>query len=81
MRQWKWLNASKAATRGVLQDKVFLKITQNSQDTLVSESFFNKDVFSCEFCKFSKNTSGRLFLMLENKATKLLDYFAKTLNM
>ena len=39
------------------------------------QSFFN--VFSCEFCKFPKNTSGRLLLMLENKATKLLDYLQK----
>ena len=75
MRQWKWLNVSEAATGGVLHDKVFLEITQNSQETPVPESFFN--VFSCEFCKFPKNTSGRLLLMLENKATKLLDYLQK----
>ena len=33
-----------ASTRGVLWKKVFLEISQNSQ------------VFSCEFCKISRNT-------------------------
>ena len=42
---------TEAATRGVLQKKVFLEILQNSQEreTLAQ-------VFSCEFCKISKNT-------------------------
>ena len=60
-----------AATRGVPWNKVFLEISQNSQKTLVPESLFKQScrpevcnfikketlaqVFSCEFCKSSKN--------------------------
>ena len=59
-----------AATRGVLQEKVFLEILQNSQEnTCTRVSFFTKLqacnfikketlalVFSCEFSKISKST-------------------------
>ena len=55
-----------AATRGVLIKKVFLEISQNSQEnTCASLSFLLKlsdfikkerlaQVFSCEFCEISK---------------------------
>ena len=47
---------SEAATRGVLQENVFLEISQNSQEN----NFIKKEtlalVFSCEFCEISKNT-------------------------
>ena len=59
-----------AATRGVLWKKVFLEISQNSQEnTCVRASFLIKhqacnfikkealaQVFSCEFCEISKST-------------------------
>ena len=56
--------STEAATRGVLWKKVFLEISQNSQEnTCTRVSFFNfikkealAQVFSCEFCKISKNT-------------------------
>ena len=63
-----WLLLSKAATRGVLQKKMFLDISQNSQEnTCTKVSFlgtaFNfikretlAQVFSWEFCEISKNT-------------------------
>ena len=56
---------SEAATGGVLQEKVFLEISQNSQEnTCARVSFFCNfvkketvaQVFSCEFCEISKNT-------------------------
>ena len=56
---------SEAATRGVLWKKVFLEISQNSQEnTCARVSFLIKfikketlaQVFSCEFCEISKNT-------------------------
>ena len=63
---------TEAATRGVLFTKVFLEISQNSQEnTCVRVSFLIKlqawacnfikketltQVFSCEFCEISKNT-------------------------
>ena len=64
---------SEAAIIGLLQDKVFLEISQNSQENCRARaSFFIKlqasalqlyfkketpaQVFSCEFCDFSKNT-------------------------
>ena len=52
-----------AATRGVLWKKVFLEISQNSQEnTYAKVSFLMKlqilaQVFSCEFCEISKNIS------------------------
>ena len=41
---------TEAATshKGVLSKKVFLEVSQNSQE--------NRAVFSCEFCEISKNT-------------------------
>ena len=45
---------SEAATRGVLCKKVFLQISQNSQETPVPESLRTP---------FSQNTSGRLLLL------------------
>ena len=50
---------SEAATRAVLQKKVFLEISLNSQEKPVSETLFSwscrpkAQVFSCEFCKIS----------------------------
>ena len=44
----KW---TKAATWCVLWKKVFLEMSQNSQEKRVSA-----EVFSCEFCEISKNT-------------------------
>ena len=47
---------SEAAPRGVLQENVFLEISQNSQEN----NFIKKEtltlVFSGEFCEISKNT-------------------------
>ena len=55
---WKLLRAE-AATRDVLCQKLFLEISQDSQETRQS-FFFNKEilwqVFSCGFCEISKNT-------------------------
>ena len=66
------LKFTKAATRTVLYKKVFLEISQNSQEnTSARASFLIKlqaldlnfikketlpEVFSCEFCEISKNT-------------------------
>ena len=53
-------NFPEAATRGVLCKKVFLEISQNSQEnTCVRVSFLIKlqrcrPVFSCEFCEIYK---------------------------
>ena len=58
---------AKAATVGALQEKLFFKISRNSQKTHVSESLFLiklqtleqvtlAHVFSCEFCEIFKNT-------------------------
>ena len=51
----------RSSHRGVLCKKVFLKISQNSQEnTCARVSFLIKfqalGLFSCEFCKISKNT-------------------------
>ena len=46
----------------MFRKKVFLKISQNSQENTCTRVFFNKfeetlaQAFSCEFCKISKNT-------------------------
>ena len=48
-----WLLSSKAATRGVLQKKVFLEICA-ACNFIKQEAL--AQVFSCEFCKISKNT-------------------------
>ena len=53
----------RAATGGLLSKKVFLKISQNSQKTPVSQSLFLLEwtptpaqVFSYKFCEIFKNT-------------------------
>ena len=58
----------KAFSRGVLKKKVFLEISQNSQENSCARAsflislcnFFKKEtlaqVLSCEFCEISKNT-------------------------
>ena len=56
------LKNTKAVVRGCSVKKVFLEISQNSQEnTCASVSFLMKketlaQVFSCEFCEISKNT-------------------------
>ena len=64
------MKQTEAATGGVLQKKAFLEISQNSQEnTCTRDSFLIKldawnfikkeslaQVYSCEFCKISKNT-------------------------
>ena len=53
---------SEAVTVGVQQEKVFLEISQTSQENtcLLACNFIKKktlaQVFSCEFCEISKNT-------------------------
>ena len=51
------LQQIEAATRGALCKKMFLKISQNSQENTCA--FIKKEtlaqVFSCEFCQISKN--------------------------
>ena len=48
---------SEGTTRGVLLEKVFLEISQNSKEnTCARVSFFLAQVFSCEFCQISKKT-------------------------
>ena len=53
-----------AATRGALLEKVFLEISQNSQENTGARvsfliNFIKKEtqaqLFSCEFCKISRN--------------------------
>ena len=55
---------TEATTGSVLEEKVFLEILQNSQENTCARvsfliKFFKKEtlalVFSCEFCKISKN--------------------------
>ena len=44
----------------MLYKKVFLEISQNSQENFITKDFNKKEtlaqVFSCEFCEISKNT-------------------------
>ena len=51
---------SKAATGGILWDKVFLEILQNSLENICGCKLIKKEalaqVFSYEFCEISKNT-------------------------
>ena len=44
---------AEAATGGVLWEKVFLEIFQNSQENTCARASF---LFTCEFCEISKNT-------------------------
>ena len=54
------LQDTEAATGGVLQQKVFLEISQNSQeDTCASVSFSNKVAGPCNFIK--KETLAQVF--------------------
>ena len=67
-----------AATRGALYEKVFLEISQNSQESTCIRLFSIKfqalglhleaqaQVFSCEFCKIAMNT------FLQNSSGRLL---------
>ena len=54
--------SAEAATEGVLEEEAFLEILQNSrEDTCALGQSFIKietlaQVFSCEFCEFSKST-------------------------
>ena len=66
------MKLTEAVTRGVLCKKVFLEISQNSQENTCARvsfliklqaetcNFIKKEtlaqVFSCEFCEISKNT-------------------------
>ena len=43
-----------AATEGVLQKKVFLKMSQNSQENFIKKETLAQ-VLSCEFCEIFKN--------------------------
>ena len=45
---------TEAATRGVLWKKVFLEISQNSQENTCARDDLTQ-MFSCEFCEISKN--------------------------
>ena len=64
IRRWKKSSLnSEAVTRSCSFRKVFLKISQNSQENTCAESLFLyqkrntvAQVFSCEFCKIFKNT-------------------------
>ena len=73
--------AAEAATRGVLQKKVFLKITQNLQEnTCVGVSFLTKLHAACNFIKkrlqhryLSDNFAKYLVtLILQNTSERLL---------
>ena len=78
---------SQAATRSCSVKKVFLKISQDSQENL----FFNKisetptQMFSCEFCEmftnslFVKATSGGCFYMKNVFVTKFEQISSKVL--
>ena len=68
------LLSAEAPTRGVLWKKVFLEISQNSQENTCARVFFDKvaglrlwealaQVFSCEICKISKNTIFTEYLL------------------
>ena len=52
-----FLSGAEAATWGVLWKKVFLEISQNSQENACARaSFLTKLQASCEFCDISKST-------------------------
>ena len=60
LKREKYMIFTEAATRGVLQEKVFLGISQNSQENTCDRvSFLIKlqaQVFFCESCDIFKNT-------------------------
>ena len=47
---------TEAATGGVLYKKLFLEISQNSQENTCARVSFLIKMFSCEFCEISKST-------------------------
>ena len=53
-------NCAEPVTIGVLQENVFLEISQNSQENTCARVFLLREtlgqVFSFEFCEISKNT-------------------------
>ena len=53
---------SEAATGGSLRKKVFLEISQNSQENTCARDLFNKAVGKTSFLK---NTSGRMLLLIQ----------------
>ena len=66
-----FISLARGSRSEVFCKRVFLEISQNSQENeyLSQRHVFNKaaglglsQVFSCEFCEISKNTSGRPFL-------------------
>ena len=68
-----------AATRSVLLKKLFLNISQNSQENTL---FFNKKSFPVNFAKylrtpFLQNTSGRLLLKRQWLNCKVNDFYYK----
>ena len=66
-----------AATGGVLQEKVFLEILQNSQENICARvSFLIKLQASLQNCRtpFLQNTSGRLLLTLVSSQNYLSSF-------
>ena len=53
---------SEAATGGALWKKMFLEISQNSQENTCARDFFNKVVGKTPFLQ---NTSGRMLLLIQ----------------
>ena len=60
LKREKYMIFTEAATRGVLQEKVFLGISQNSQENTCDRVPFliklQAQVFFCESCEISRNT-------------------------
>ena len=80
---------TEAATGGIWSKKMFLEILQNSQENrnLFSDKVALEQVFSCEFCGISKNTSSKERLRVtasviisENKLWKALLYHSNFVN-
>ena len=85
--------SDKAATRGVLEKKVFLEISQNSQENTCARAFFliklqgcnfiKKEtltqVFSCEFCEISKNTFSTEHLQTTASSKRFLLFLKMTI--
>ena len=78
-------HSPEAATKGVPCKKVFLEISQNSQEntcvrvsSLMACNFLKKEtlaqVFSCEFCEISKNTffTGHLWTTASHSPERIL---------
>ena len=62
--KWSLADFSEAVIGGILQEKVFLEISQHSQEkTCTRVSFLTKLLwYNCFPVNFLQNTSGRLFL-------------------